>query len=685
MQFYAPKAFVYLWVLPALILLFRISRGLWMRRVRKIGDPDTVLKKLLPQYRLSHWSVRVFYLLAVFAFAILALARPQWGEEKKRIQRKGVDVIIMMDTSLSMLAEDIKPSRFQKAKLEIRTLVRNFNGDRVGMVAFAGSSFLQSPLTLDYAAFYLFLDAIDVGYIPDPGTSLDRALRRAANSFPESDTKHKAVILFTDGEDHEGGLEGALKEVAEKGVRVYPIGLGSEEGEPIPLKDDKGRRMGYKKDRSGQVVITRLNREVLEQIAKATGGIYLPATPGEQEIDLILKHMETLGERTFKERMIADKEDHFQLFLSLALIFLVLETLVSTVGKPPPAAVALLAVFILFSGFMESPRDLNEKGNALFQEKKYESALEQYRKAQVKEPDDPAVLYNLASALYQVQDYQEAKNTLEKAVKHIEDKQLKQKALYNYGNTLYRLGDFEKSIEAYKGALELNPEDEDAKYNLEFLQKSKNKFEKENQDKQKDSQKQQDQKQQQQQNQQQQQQQQQQKKDQQKQDQQQPQDQDQKDQQKQDQQNQDQKDQQKPEDQKDQQGQGGDQEEDQNQKPDKDQEEQDQGQKPKDEGQEQPAKPEEGEGDAPQQPKEEEQPQPEPGEGEPQPQGGEEQQEQQMPQPQEGSQQKTPLQGQMKMENALQILDALKEGEKDMQDLRRPPAERKDVPVLKDW
>lgn len=648
MQFFAPEAFIFLWSLPALALLFWISRRIWTTRLANFAETETVRNKLMPAYDPQERYTRLAYLLLVFIFATLALARPQWGEAKKRIERKGIDLIILLDTSLSMLAEDVKPNRFEKAKLEIKTLVRHLKGDRIGMIAFAGSGFLQAPLTLDYSTFLLFLDAIKVGYIPDPGTSLAQAFRLTIRSFPANNLKHKGVILFTDGEDHLGGIEQALEEIKKQGIRVYPIGVGTAEGQPIPLQDEQGRKVGFKKDRSGEIVITKLNQPMLEKIAIETGAVYLPSTPSEEEIGVLLKHMEGLGKKQLKERLITEKEDHFQIFLFLAVCFLVLEILCprikrSAVTSNSLRAVAVLAVFLLFSGFLESPKGLTDKGNKLYREKKYQSALRLYQKAKIKNPENPAIRYDLGTTLYQLNQYQDASKELEKAIADsVKNSELQARALYNYGNAQYRLGNFEKAIEAYQKTLELNPKDVDAKYNLEFLLKEKSLFEKKDQERKKQN-KQQQQKQSQDQQQQQQ-----------KQQSQQP---DQAKDQK-DQREDSSKDQQKQEQQKEEQ----DQKKQQQPQP---RPEEDQQQKDQDERQQ----PQEGKG------KEEES---EPQQRKPEPLPSDELKDAKK----EG---KAPLQGQMSLENAIQLLDALKDGEKELQDLRRPPVSRNQAEVAKDW
>lgn len=648
MQFFKPDAFLLFWMLPAVGAAFFLSRRLWERRLSQFGQLQTVRTKLLPFYR-STFKIRFVCILLVFLFAILALARPQWGEEKKKVERRGVNIIFLVDTSLSMLAEDIKPNRFDKSKLEIKSFIRRLKGDRVGMVAFSGSGFLQTPLTLDYSAFFLFLDGVKVGYIPDPGTSLDRALRLAVDSFPKKELKYKSLILFTDGEDHEGGIEQALEAAKKAGVRIYTVGVGTAGGEPIPLRDEQGKKSGFKKDATGQVVITTLNQVLLEKIAGETGGIYVPSTPSEQEVDIVLKHLAGLGQKQFTERLITEKEDHFQFFLFWALFFLVLEMLIRR-GKKAMAPALFPLFFLIFSGFLESPRDLNEKGNKLYEEKKYQSALESYRKAGVKTPENPTINYNLASTLYKVNEYQEASQSLEKSLAQAKDPALRSRAYYNYGNVHYRLGNFEKAIEAYEKALEINPKDVDAKYNLEFLQKKKSSFEKKDQERQKDQEKQQQQQQkedqQQSQQQQQQQNQQQQNQEEQGQDQQQP----------QENQGQDQQEEQKEKEEQESKGQKEEEEQKQGDQQDRqqssDQQEEEQEQKGE---QEQPARQDQAEQQ--EQPKEEEQ---------------------------QGKAPK-PLQGQMTLENALRVLDALKESEKELQDLRRPEIPKDPPPVAKDW
>ena len=225
MQFFRPEYFFYLWLVPAVFVFYVFSHKLWQKRIHLLVQDEALLSKLVEGHRKGEWFVRAILMtLAVLCF-VLALARPQWGDEKRTAQRKGVDIIFLVDTSLSMLAEDVKPNRLGKARFEIETFIRNLRGDRVGMVTFAGSGFLQTPLTLDHAAFLLFLDAVQVGFLPDPGTSLAQAIHLAIRAFPQKELKYKSLIIFTDGEDHEGGIEKAIEEAKQANVRIYCIGL----------------------------------------------------------------------------------------------------------------------------------------------------------------------------------------------------------------------------------------------------------------------------------------------------------------------------------------------------------------------------------------------------------------------------------------------------------------------------
>ncbi|MBI4394800.1 MAG: VWA domain-containing protein [Candidatus Omnitrophica bacterium] len=328
MQFLYPEWLSGFWIVFALLIFFLWTGKRKKSLLEKFGKWQT-LKSLIEFHSKEKEQIKKILLLAVLSLLILALARPQWGETKKEIERKGVEVIFLVDTSLSMLAEDASPSRIGKAKLEMKSALRQLKGDRIGIVTFAGSGFIQSPLTLDYDAFILFANSIQVGYIPDAGTSLSQAIRTAVKGFAKSKQKNHVVILLSDGEDLEGDVEAAVKLAKEAKIRIYTVGIGTKEGAPIPLRSEQGKVSGYKKDRSGEIVITKLNEPLLTQAAEQTGGLYFPASAGEREMEWIYQHMQNLEKGEFKQRLVIEREDHFQFFLAFAIILLLIETLMS--------------------------------------------------------------------------------------------------------------------------------------------------------------------------------------------------------------------------------------------------------------------------------------------------------------------------------------------------------------------
>ncbi|MBI4971441.1 MAG: VWA domain-containing protein [Candidatus Omnitrophica bacterium] len=329
MQFFNPSAFVFLVLIPIAALIFGFRHWIKSRSLGKFADLE-MIPKLAPFSSSKRPAFKAALIIMAVLLCVLALARPQWGEEKRQVQRKGVDIVFLFDTSLSMLTQDTKPSRFDKAKIEIRNVLKKLKGDRIALVAFSGSAFLQAPLTIDYGAFLLFLDAIKVGYVPDPGSSLTDAIRTGLGAFPKGDNKYKVMMIFSDGEETTSQATEVIQKAKAAKVRIYCIGFGTKQGAPIPLTSGRGGQVsGFKKDRLGKVVISKLDDELLEKIARETGGLYFPSTPSEKEMDLIYTHIQGLGKKTFKAQDVIEKEEHYQIFLFPALILLMLELLIS--------------------------------------------------------------------------------------------------------------------------------------------------------------------------------------------------------------------------------------------------------------------------------------------------------------------------------------------------------------------
>jgi Ca-activated chloride channel family protein len=308
-----------LWLIPAAALFF-----IWTARRRR-RDLDRLIGPKLSGRLAASVSRRrrtwksIFLLLALLT-AVLALARPQYGQKLRMIQRKGIDIVIALDTSDSMLAEDIKPNRLERAKQEIASLIDRLRGDRIALVAFAGEAFVQCPLTSDYGAAKMFLDIIDQSI--EPGTAIGQAIRTGTAVFQDKERKYKAIILITDGEDHRSDPLAVAEEAAQEGVRIYAIGVGSPGGTPIPIRDQQGDLIEYKKDQKGQTVLSRLDEVTLQRIARETGGRYYRATTGEMELERILEELEGMEKKELASQEYDLREDRYQYFLLATVILL---------------------------------------------------------------------------------------------------------------------------------------------------------------------------------------------------------------------------------------------------------------------------------------------------------------------------------------------------------------------------
>jgi Ca-activated chloride channel family protein len=324
-----------LWLIPSILLLL-VYAG-WRRRlaIARLGDPVLVLR-LSGSLNGKRRRQRFFLLLTGLTLAAIATARPQYGAKVKVIERKGVDVIVALDVSKSMLAEDVKPSRLVRAKNEISTLIEKLRGDRIGLVAFAGDAFVQCPLTLDHSAARMLLDATDTYTVPEPGTALGKAISVAASLFPKQSDRGKALVLITDGEDHLGGEIEAAREAASAGVRIYCIGVGSAGGSPIPIRDSRGNLVEYKKDETGGSVVSKLNTQTLQAIATISEGSYHASTPGQIELDVVLDDIDRLQKSLFGGREFTEAEERYQYFLLPGLLLMMVSAFLNERRRQEP-------------------------------------------------------------------------------------------------------------------------------------------------------------------------------------------------------------------------------------------------------------------------------------------------------------------------------------------------------------
>ncbi|MAF26891.1 MAG: VWA domain-containing protein [Gemmatimonadota bacterium] len=326
MKFSRPEVLHALWLAPLIPLFFRAAFRSADRARRQLLSDDLAarLAQGLSPSRRRWKAVLQGTALVLIAFA---LAGPRVGSREVTVKRRGIDLLIALDTSLSMMARDVAPSRLGKARREVSAFLDRLDGDRVGLVAFAGGAHLQCPLTLDYGAARMFLEVLDIRSVSRPGTNLGAAIRSALSAFGSEvqDDKHRALVLVTDGDDPSGGGVQAAEEAARRGIRIFTIGIGSGAGEPIPMPDDDPSGVAYKKDRSGEIVMTALDEEVLERIASITGGSYHHATRGELELDRIHEEIAGIEEREVASRKFTQFEPRFQVPLAIALLLLLVD------------------------------------------------------------------------------------------------------------------------------------------------------------------------------------------------------------------------------------------------------------------------------------------------------------------------------------------------------------------------
>lgn len=414
-------------------------------------------------------------ILWIFALLLLVLAgaRPQWGERWEETKRRGLDIFVAVDLSKSMLAGDISPSRLERAKRKLSDLMPLLQGDRIGLIGFSGEAFVLMPLTLDYNALPLYMESLSPDAISVPGSSLSSAIDLAIRSFESTGSPEShAVLLMSDGEDLGGDVIETIEAAQSKGVQIHTLGIGTPDGAPIPEPEG-----GFKKDKSGDLILTHLDTSSLEKIAEDTGGLYVRSIASDDDLKLIynaLRHGRASRElKGGRERRFVER---YQWFLGLALLLIILEAMIRETKKQTRRDVALLLLMSLFFlpntthafGTIGTIRE----GEKLYEAGQYEEALQKFLEAKEKNPKDPRLQYNLGNTYHQLNRYDEAGKIFSNLKEGAEKDQLfKERNLYNQGNNQYRQGALDDAIHSYEEALNLDPNDEDARYNLEFVKK----------------------------------------------------------------------------------------------------------------------------------------------------------------------------------------------------------------------
>lgn len=315
-----PEYLYALILIPVFILIYIISVHLKKKSMDKFGE-NQVIKGLIPLVSKRRPTFKFILNMFALALIIIAAARPQFGSKLKEVKTKGVEIIIALDVSNSMLAQDIRPNRLRKAKRAIARLLDNLKDDKIGLIVFAGDAYTQVPITSDYTATKMFLSTINTDFVPKQGTAIGEAIHLAMKSYSPDNDKKKVLIIITDGENHEDNPVEAAKEAKEKGILVYTIGMGLSKGAPIPIKGSSD----YRKDRSGKVIITKLDEGSLVKIAQAGGGIYIRANNAKVGLSALYNEIEKLDKTELETKVYSEYEDTFQYFIGFALFFLLLD------------------------------------------------------------------------------------------------------------------------------------------------------------------------------------------------------------------------------------------------------------------------------------------------------------------------------------------------------------------------
>ena len=490
MQFEHPHL---LWLLPVAISML-LTFFWWAARAKRELVQQFVAARLLSALTVGvsakRQRARVILVVAAVALIIIALARPQFGFSWEEARSRGLDIVVAIDTSKSMLATDVAPNRLRRAQLAALDLKRLARTDRLGLVPFAGSAFLQCPLTLDDEAFRQSVEALDVNIIPQGGSAVSEAISAARAAFKEGNDNHKVLVLFTDGEDNEGTALEAAKAAGKDGLRIFTIGVGTANGELLRVTDTQGRSE-FIKDADGNAVKSRLNEALLRDISQETGGFFMLLSGANTMNVLYERGLAPLPKSDLASQKVKRHHERYQWLLALAIVLLLAEMFLperktaKTKAGPAgsPASVNAAKVAALIALFLCPALAGAGPGRALkqYQEGRYEKAFEEYQRSLKSKPDDPRLHFNAGAAAFQNENYEQALAHLNSAL-ITQEVPLQQRAYYNIGNTQFRLGEetqeaqkkqelWEQAVKSYENALKLDPKDADAEFNRDLVKR----------------------------------------------------------------------------------------------------------------------------------------------------------------------------------------------------------------------
>ena len=454
---------------------------IWYFRWQKKSESSTfnacILNHIIPYKNLIQERIKLGLFFFSLIILIIAIANPQIGVKGEKIKGQGLDIILLLDVSNSMLAEDIQPNRISRSKYFIAKFLDKLKHDRVGLILFAGSSYSQVPLTIDFTSIKMSLPIIDPTNFPSQGTNIGEAVDMAGKALGLTDSKSKAIVIITDGEDHDQEANAAIEAARKNGIKVFAVGVGEEQGVPIPVGNGE-----FKKDEEGNTVMTAFNRGMLENLASiGNGSFYHLGQQGNIEEDVIAE-LNKLEGKDFEEFDYSNFNSYFYWFALVVLFLLFIEFVIPTVDIDQfirnITSISFLIILSLSLNAQTSEekqknasRTLIRKGNSNYQNNNFEKAELNYRKALVVHPKSRTANFNLANTLYSQQKFQESIDYYEKCVDKSDDKLSRARTYHNLGNALFKANQVTEAIRAYENALKFNPSDMDTKYNLALAKK----------------------------------------------------------------------------------------------------------------------------------------------------------------------------------------------------------------------
>ena len=474
---------LYLLIIIPIALLIEITRRSRRKKRLELLIDSKLSLKIIPKERFSPRK-RLFILLSTLSLLILTCFRPQYGFSVREIQTQSSDIAIALDLSTSMLTEDIKPSRLVRAKRDLEDLLGNLKGERLALVAFAGVSFIELPLTLDYGTFKLFLDRLTPDSIPFQGTNIELAFEKSLSALLENNEERKAspeqsraIVFITDGEDFSGDLSKIKAQSKKHNVKLFIVGIGTSEGGPIPDK------RGYKKDKTGKLIISKLKEAALMSLANETGGVYVRSTASSDDTAAIYER----GIKQLLESELAVKQqeriwnEYFQLPLGIALILLIgvaiLNTRLYSSSNDNSKRLQNIVCFLLISAislmnqqlaYAQSTEKLGSIAVDKINQGKYRESIKHLNKAKESASEDPRINATLGHSLYRLEKFAEAEAEFLNAAKNSSDQIDKAANLFNAGNSAVKQEQFEQAISHYNSSISLNPKDDEVKENLKF-------------------------------------------------------------------------------------------------------------------------------------------------------------------------------------------------------------------------